>query len=292
MRVAHEVLRFKEPFMYLFPDENVICTLLRRGPAAAGSRRSSLVSYSVGEMVLWPRNEEKWVRTDGAYILSLGISHAVLSAAGAEGNVELGADRNLVGLRIRALVSAVNAERLAGFPSGKLFLDSVEQAIAAALINRYANRRPSLRMYRGGLAPARLRRVLELIDAKIDSELRLHELAESADLSASHFSQMFRRSTGESPHQFVSRTRVERAKELLRASDGSVLDVALSCGFKTQQHFARIFRSVCGASPTEYRGHFMRAKRAPQIGNYRGLSDPVEHQDDSRNRGASRTGLW
>jgi len=98
-----------------------------------------------------------------------------------------------------------------------------------------------------------MRRVTELVHAGIEDEQSLAKMAETAGLSTAHFSQMFRKSTGESPHQFVLRHRVERAKELLRAPDARVLDVALACGFKRQQHFARIFRRVCGASPTEYR---------------------------------------
>jgi AraC family transcriptional regulator len=116
----------------------------------------------------------------------------------------------------------------------------------------------SVRAYRGGLAPARLRRVTELVHAKIEEELSLEEMAQSAGLSTAHFSQMFRKSTGESPHQFVLRQRVERAKEMLREAEPRVLDVAVACGFKTQQHFARVFRRVCGASPTEYRHEFLR----------------------------------
>jgi len=61
---------------------------------------------------------------------------------------------------------------------------------------------------------------------------------------------------GETPHQFVLRVRVERAKEMLRSAGLRVLDVAAACGFKTQQHFARVFRGLCGTSPTEYRRHF------------------------------------
>jgi len=70
--------------------------------------------------------------------------------------------------------------------------------------------------------------------------------------------EMFRKSTGESPHQFVLRQRVERAKEMLREAEMRVLDVAVACGFKTQQHFARVFRRICGASPTEYRYEVLR----------------------------------
>jgi AraC family transcriptional regulator len=68
---------------------------------------------------------------------------------------------------------------------------------------------------------------------------------------------MFRKSTGETPHQFVLRQRLEYAKAMLRAPDARVLDVAVACGFKTQQHFAQVFRNVCGISPTGYRQDFV-----------------------------------
>jgi AraC family transcriptional regulator len=81
-------------------------------------------------------------------------------------------------------------------------------------------------------------------------------MSQSVGLSTAHFSQMFRQSTGESPHQFVLRNRIERAKEMLQAAEMRVLDVAVACGFKTQQHFERVFRRVCGVSPTQYRCDF------------------------------------
>jgi serine phosphatase RsbU (regulator of sigma subunit) len=111
---------------------------------------------------------------------------------------------------------------------------------------------------RVGLTPASVRRVTELVHAKIEDDLTLDEMAESAGLSTGYFSQMFRKSTGDTPHQFLLRQRIERAKEMLRDDGSRVLDVAVACGFKTQQHFARVFRRVCGASPTEYRQEFLR----------------------------------
>src|SRR5260370_32447823 len=83
-------------------------------------------------------------------------------------------------------------------------------------------------------------------------ELTLREMAQSVELSRAHFARMFRKSTGESPHQFVLRQRIERAMTMLRADDGRVVDVAVACGFKTQQHFAGVFRHVFGVSPTDY----------------------------------------
>jgi methylphosphotriester-DNA--protein-cysteine methyltransferase len=88
---------------------------------------------------------------------------------------------------------------------------SAEAAFGAALVNGYAVRRRSLRTYRGWLGPASLRRIKELVHAKMEEALTLYELAESVRLSTAHFSQVFRKSTGETPHQFVLRLRVERA---------------------------------------------------------------------------------
>jgi AraC family transcriptional regulator len=151
---------------------------------------------------------------------------------------------------------------VAGFPSGRLFLDSVEHAIAVALVNGHAVRHRPVQIYRGGLGSARLRRIKELVHAKMEDDFSLDEMAQSVELSRAHFARMFRKSTGQAPHQFVLRQRVERAKAMLRAPDGRILDVAVACGFKTQQHFARVFRSVCGVSPTEYRQEVLRDEAA------------------------------
>jgi AraC family transcriptional regulator len=184
--------------------------------------------------------------------LQLGISDPALMTCsdGAYGEVELRPSRKFADSRLRALVTAAHAEMAAGFPSGRLFLDSLEQAMAVALVNGHAVRhRPD----RGGLGAARLRRIKELVDAKMEDDLSLDEMAQSVGLSTAHFARMFRKSTGETPHQFVLRQKIGRAKAMLRGPDTRILDVAVACGFKTQQHFAQVFRDVCGISPREYR---------------------------------------
>jgi AraC family transcriptional regulator len=187
--------------------------------------------------------------------LQLSISDAALMAA-SDGEVELRMYRKFADPRLRALVTAVHAEMVAGFPSGRLFLDSVEQAIAVALINGHAFGGRPAHINRGGLGSARLRKIKELVDANVDDDLSLDEMAQSVELSTAHFARMFRTSTGETPHQFVLRQRIERAKAMLRDCTTRVLDVAVACGFKTQQHFSQVFRDLCGVSPTEYRQDF------------------------------------
>jgi AraC family transcriptional regulator len=262
MKVALDVLGdMGGPYLDVYLEHGIRMAL-GAGVIEVGSRPSALepVTYEGGEIRLYPCHFEKWIGSADLHVLSIDISDAVLTAAcdATSGQIELRRHADLVDPRVVALVSAVNAERAAGFPSGRLFLDSIEQALALTLVDGYAVRRPSRAIYRGGLAPTRLRRVTELVRARIDDDLTLEEMAESVDLSVAHFSQMFRKSTGQSPHQFVLRHRVERAKEILRTADMRVLDVAVACGFKTQQHFARVFRQVCGVSPTEYRQEFVR----------------------------------
>src|SRR5215831_15395105 len=241
-------------------DEHVLAMMLRHGAVEVGARRSTMqrVTFQAGEMGFHPRHSERWVGTGNQERLLLSISDTALRAAreGIRGTVELGHWCKMVDTRLAALVKAVNAERIAGFTSGRLFLDSIEQAIAAALVDAYAGQNRSVRELRGGLGPARLRTITELVHGKMDDELSLLEMAQTVDLSPAHFSRMFRTSTGETPHQFVLRNKIERAKEMLGSPAARVLDVAVACGFKTQQHFARVFRHVCGTSPGEYRRHW------------------------------------
>ena len=245
-----------EPRHWVRHDQ-AFAMMLRPGSIEWGTKRSALETfdYTPGDLALCDRHVGEWVGLVNVTHLQLGISDAALMACsdGAYGEVELHASRKFADPRLSAMVAAAHAEMVAGFPSGRLFLDSLEQAMAVTLVNGHAVRHRPLQFSRGGLNSARLRRIKELVDAKMEGDLSLEEMAQSVGLSTAHFARMFRKSTGGTPHQFVLRQRLERAKGMLRAPDARVLDVALACGFKTQQHFAQVFRGVWGVSPTEYR---------------------------------------
>ena len=93
----------------------------------------------------------------------------------------------------------------------------------------------------------------EIIEARIDGNVPIQELAMICGLSTSRFAHAFRTSTGISPHRWLTQRRVERAKSMLRNPKERLSDIALACGFADQAHFNRVFRSSTGATPGDWR---------------------------------------
>jgi AraC family transcriptional regulator len=105
----------------------------------------------------------------------------------------------------------------------------------------------------GGLPPARLKLVLDHIDAHLAEEMALEDLALLAGRSACHFLRCFKQSTGVSPHRYITRRRIDRASALLAADEMPLVDIALACGFADQSHFGRVFRRERNLTPLAYR---------------------------------------
>src|SRR5215469_12403242 len=172
-------------------DDHVLAMMLRHGAIEVGARRSTIqrVTFQAGAIGFLPRHSERWVGSGNQERLLLGISDTALSAAreGMRGPVELGHRCKMADVRLAALARAVNAERIVGFPSGRVFLDSIEQAIAAALIDAFEGRNRSVPELRGGLGPGRLRRITELVHSKMEDELTLLEMSQAVDLSPAIF---------------------------------------------------------------------------------------------------------
>jgi AraC-like DNA-binding protein len=105
--------------------------------------------------------------------------------------------------------------------------------------------------------PARhLLRARDLADARYFEPLDVDDMAAAAGLSRAHFSREFRRAFGESPHGYLLTRRLERAAELLRNTDRSVVDVCLSVGLQSVGSFTTSFTRTYGVSPTAYRAAF------------------------------------
>jgi AraC-like DNA-binding protein len=99
----------------------------------------------------------------------------------------------------------------------------------------------------------RLKRVVEYVDNHLSNEMGLSNLAAIAGLSRMHFASQFRVATGLRPHEFLLRRRVGRAEELLRTSSATIVEIALTVGFRTQAHFTTVFKRFVGSTPHQWR---------------------------------------
>ena len=109
-----------------------------------------------------------------------------------------------------------------------------------------------------------LLRAKDLIDRAYGEPLDVPALARAAFVSEAHFIRSFAAAFGETPHRYLQRRRVERAKELLRATDDSVTEISLSVGFRSLGTFSRTFRALAGDSPSGYRAAW-RERGAPAV---------------------------
>jgi AraC-like DNA-binding protein len=137
--------------------------------------------------------------------------------------------------------------------ASRVFVEHVTLAIGAHLAHTYGGMRVGSASARGGLAPWQERRAKELLEANIDGNLPLAQLAVECQLSTTHFSRAFRQSTGLAPHQWLTQQRINKAKELLQGSNLPLAELAQACGFADQSHFTRVFAQRVGVSPGAWR---------------------------------------
>jgi AraC-like DNA-binding protein len=99
----------------------------------------------------------------------------------------------------------------------------------------------------------RIARVIDYIHANTGASIRLVDVAQIAGMSPNHFVLMFRKATGLTPHQYVLRARISRAKLHLKNETLSIAEVSRLTAFRTQEHFTKVFRKIVGVTPREFR---------------------------------------
>jgi AraC family transcriptional regulator len=178
-------------------------------------------------------------------------------------DVELTEHWNLTDPHIMAVLLAMTTDLKEGSPAGRLYGESLANALAVYLLNRYAVHRHTSAAYRGGLPVYRLRRVLDYIGDKLSGDLSLAQLAAVAGMSPHYFAELFRMSTGQAPHQYVLLQRIEQAKQGLLIPGRSVIEVGLDAGFQNPSHFARVFRKFVGTSPSRFQSNMQPYRGRP-----------------------------
>ena len=96
-------------------------------------------------------------------------------------------------------------------------------------------------------------RVMEYIKSHYGGKITLEDIASYVHLSPSHLSNLFRKETGQTISAYISYVRIEKSKQLLKATATPIAQVAAQCGFEDQSYFTRVFRQQTGLSPRKYR---------------------------------------
>ena len=192
--------------------------------------------------------------------LVVGIDSDVLATAAEE----LGLNRNQLEVinrfqirdaQIEHICWALKAEMEGGYPTGRIFLDSLATALATALVRRHSSLAALPIPSSARMSGHRLRQALSYIEDNLKGELSLSEIAHVAGVSVSHLKTTFRQLTGSPIHQYVIQRRVERAAILLAQGKRSISEVAQETGFAHQSHLAKHMQRILGCSPKTVR-HF------------------------------------
>ncbi len=124
-----------------------------------------------------------------------------------------------------------------------------ERAVAGAVSEEEADKQGML----SARDRARLKRVISVMQSNLRSSVTVKDLADEAQMSASHFNRLFKRYTGYSPADYLRSLRVQRARELLADPGLSIKEVAVLAGFGDPFVFSKTFRRVDGLTPSAYR---------------------------------------
>jgi AraC family transcriptional regulator len=155
---------------------------------------------------------------------------------------------NQIGLSVLSEMTSPTA-------AGRMLVETSSLLLAARLAHSHLETElvsPSIPS-RHRLDDGRLSRVLAYIEEHLAEEITLSDLANVACLSLFHFARAFAATVGVPPHRYVSRRRLENAKQRIAGGKVSMSEVAFDCGFSSQSSFGRAFRRATGMTPAEYR---------------------------------------
>lgn len=194
-----------------------------------------------------------------AMSLDPGFLHSAAESADLEPDgVEIAGSLGGRDPEIERIAASLLSEMENGGLLGDVYADSLATLLAVNLLRRHSSLgRSAVRRTENepsaGLPKAALGTVTEYVEENLGRSLTLAEISGVAHMSPFHFSRMFKASTGLSPHQYVIRRRVEKARGLLSNAALPLHEVARLCGFTDQSHLAKHFRRLVGTTPRSFR---------------------------------------
>jgi AraC family transcriptional regulator len=184
--------------------------------------------------------------------LLVAIDPGQLALAAAEGSaLEAQLNECLRGYdqRLLDLARTLVSESTKDYPNGPLYWNEVAGGFIGSLVARHTSGLEN--RTRGVLGKAVLGRLRDYVVAHLDEPIEVAALAEIAARSPFHFSRVFTRSVGMTPHRWVVHLRLQRAIELVREGRSGLAEIAARTGFADQSHLSRWVRRVNGVSLTQ-----------------------------------------
>ncbi len=219
------------------------------------TRKNSLVF--AGDTWVCPQGQRSWVRREeDKECIQMKLSTQWLSSVTHNSSCELVPQAQIRDLflaqMLRNLSSSV--EVMPDDPITTLYRESLALTVVLHLTTHYGQeaRRQSKNV---PLCSLRLRVITDYVAEHLAETVSVTELAQLAGLSVSQFSLRFRETTGQTPHQFVTTLRIERAMEMLASGKHTPGNVALMTGFADQSHLTRHFRRTFGVTPGAVKRH-------------------------------------
>jgi AraC family transcriptional regulator len=246
-----------------YRDEHVICLSLAPRPVRLQhiqDGKTYLGLYGKGDFSITPTELPFFARWDSddrfmqIRIASQFVQQVAQEALNQNPDcVELLPEFRLRDPHLEAIALMLLTELQQDNLGGKLYIDSLANVLAVHLLRQYTASQPQLSVFAGGLTQRQLLQVLEYIHEHLDQNIKLADLAQLLGISQFHFSTLFKQAIGVSPYQYLLQQRIERAKQLLKQTERSILDIALECGFNSHSHLSKQFRQLTGITPKTYR---------------------------------------
>jgi AraC family transcriptional regulator len=139
-------------------------------------------------------------------------------------------------------------------PISRMYLDQMATTISVHLLENYCSIRHKFSENNYELSGIEMQQIVEYIQANLHRKLSLEELGNLLGMSRYHFARLFKKTTGNTPAQYITQRRLERAIHLLKTTNLGVGSIARQTGFYDHSHLCRIFReNLSGATPDRYR---------------------------------------
>jgi AraC family transcriptional regulator len=156
-------------------------------------------------------------------------------------------------LHLQHVAMLLLAELKSGGMMGQLYIESLTQVLVIHLLRHYSTFTQTITSENRSLTHAQLQQTINYINTHLDRDLSLVQIAGVINISPTYFASLFKRATGISPHQYVIKQRVERAKLLLTTTELTIADIALQVGFSSQSHLTQQFKRLTSMTPKRAR---------------------------------------